>query len=140
MAAHESIEMFTALMLVLYIAFAYHHIPQPLVDALGTVPGKVVAGMIVFVSAFLLHPSVTLLLVLAVLMSVPGIELYENKDSHTKAPGKNIQPRKAPKVDTESKLRKSAMSKPAVAKPSGAKPAPMPDKNTEHFVNPFGVY
>lgn len=138
----ESVEMFAALMLVLYIAFAYNHIPQPIAEGLASVPGKIVAGMLVFLAAFAFHPSVTLLFMLAVLMSVPGVELYANApgEPHRKAPGKNIQARKAPVIDTESKLRKANIAKPKGKAGATGKIAPVPDKNTEHFQNPFGVY
>lgn len=137
----ENVEMFVALLLVLYIAFAYQNVPAPVAEALASAPGKLVAAIGVFLAAMVLHPSVTLLLVLALVMSIPGVELYANPaEAKKKAPGKNIQARKAPVIDTESKLKKATISTQAAKPKPSDKPAPVADKKTEHFANPFGAY
>ena len=140
--ANDSVEMFVALLLVLYIAFAYGNIPPAVAETLSSVTGKIVIAAAIFLLAFVLHPSVTLLLVLATVMSIPGVELYANPgDMHKKASGKNVQARKAPLIDTESKLKTAKMSKPLTGPRPAAhgKPAVRPDPKTEHYQNPFGV-
>lgn len=103
------------LFLILYIAFAYGNPPAYLSQFLESTVGKIVALGFLLISGLYLNAGVLMLLAIAVLITIPSFEFFENNnegkhDVSPKAPGKNIQERKAPIVDIESKLRKAPIS------------------------------
>lgn len=108
-------QMVFGILLILYIAFAYGNPPSYLSQFLESTVGKIVALGFLLVSSLYLHAGVLMLLAIAILITIPSFEFFENKgegshDVTPKAPGKNIQERKAPIVDIESQLRKAPIS------------------------------
>jgi hypothetical protein len=133
-------EMMLAVALILYIAFAYGYPPQAITSLLSSVPGKIagLAGQ-VMLSRYV-RPGVTMLAAIALLVSMPEWEFLENKaagarDTVGQAPGRNVQARKAPRVDTESGLR----AQPAAARPPGGNPKRMFNSKLEHFATCSGA-
>lgn len=119
--------------LILYIALAYRNVPAPISSLLDTPIGKVLAiGLLVF-GAVKMPPGLVFLSGIALLVSMPSLELMANKDSgknvQTKPVGKNMQDRRATTVDVESKIRKpkitsheGAQQKTQEAKAAASKP------------------
>jgi hypothetical protein len=142
------------ILLILYISFAYGQPPSFLVNILTSVPGKIVALGGLVAASFHLNTATTMLLAIAILISLPEWEFFESKkkgmaeegarDTQATAPGKNIQPRRAPHVDTESTLRRPKITTDLPAHPSknGAPKKPNPKlkahvpASTEHFESP----
>lgn len=126
--------------LILYIALAYRNVPAPISGLLDTPIGKVLAiGLLVFGSVKL-PPGLVFLSGIALLVSMPSLELMANKSSgknvQTKPEGKNMQERRAPNVDVESNIKKPKITShdgaqqktqeaKAVASKAGQKLAPM---------------
>lgn len=99
------------LLLAVYCAFSYGSPPEFIGTALSPPLGKFVAYAAAIAACILLNPLLGIMLALAVTISLPGIEFFVSKvrpdgpkETTSKPPGKSIQPRRAPSVDTESHL------------------------------------
>lgn len=105
-------EAFVSCLLILYIVFSYKNVPPFITDVLRTPGGKVAALTGLLVGSYYLHPATTVMLMLAVLISMPNFEFMTNPP-----PGHLVKDPKAPKVDTESRLRNAPASNTVKPKP-----------------------
>lgn len=135
---------------ILYTALAYGNPPEFMTGLLGTPAGKLLVLSMLALLTMFTSPLVGLFGVLALVISLPSLEYFQDKSKDGKTDklakptvGKNVQERKAQHTDMESQLRKpkatagqtdvaSILKK---AKAIASKPpAPMaPNKKVEKF-------
>jgi hypothetical protein len=107
--------MVLAILLILYVGFAYGRPPRLIKHFLHSHIGKVIGLAGLFLLSMHVQAGVTMLAAIALLISMPAFEFFTNNQpgatsEFAKAPGKNIQERKAPHIDVESQLRKPTVA------------------------------